>query len=312
MNNAKKTKKQLVEELTRAHARIAELEAALTERERTAGDVLYTQRLLQTLLDGVPYHIYFKDAQGRFIRINRALAITFGLGDPAEAVGKTDSDFFTEEHARLASEDEQAVMRSGQPIFKEEKETWSDGRVTLVSTVKMPLRDAEENIVGTFGISRDITAEKQAQEESAYLQTEVIEAHRRALRELSTPIIPVIERVIVMPLIGSIDTLRARDITRVLLAGIREHRARVVILDITGVPIVDSGVAAYLNKTIQAARLKGVRTIVTGVSNAVAETMVDQGIDWSGIETLGDLQTGLIAAFNSLGFELIRRKGNRR
>jgi DNA-binding LacI/PurR family transcriptional regulator/anti-anti-sigma regulatory factor len=141
------------------------------------------------------------------------------------------------------------------------------------------------------------TAElKREQEESARLQQEVIEAQQRSIQELSTPIIPVLEGVIVMPLIGSIDTLRARDVTRSLLAGIREHNAKVVILDITGVPIVDSGVAAYLNKTVQAARLKGARTIVTGISEAVAETIVDLGIDWSGIETLRDLRTGLRAA----------------
>jgi anti-anti-sigma regulatory factor len=144
---------------------------------------------------------------------------------------------------------------------------------------------------------RERTAELELeQEESARLQQEVIEAQRQALQELSTPIIPVLEGVIVMPLIGSIDTLRARDVTRRLLSGISDHRARVVILDITGVPIVDSGVAAYLNRTIQAARLKGARTIVTGVSDAVAETIVDLGIDWSGIETLSDLRTGLRAA----------------
>ena len=138
------------------------------------------------------------------------------------------------------------------------------------------------------------------------VQQEIIEAQRQALQELSTPIIPVVDRILVMPLIGSIDTLRARDITRSLLAGIREHRARVVILDITGVPVVDSGVADYLNKTIQAARLKGARTIVTGISDAVAETIVDLGIDWSGIETLSDLQSGLIVALGSLGIKLTR------
>jgi rsbT co-antagonist protein RsbR len=93
-----------------------------------------------------------------------------------------------------------------------------------------------------------------------------------------------------------LDLLCGRDVTHNLLAGIREHRAKVVILDITGVPIVDSGVAAYLNKTVQAARLKGARTIVTGVSDAVAETIVDLRIDWSGIETLSDLRVGLKAA----------------
>jgi rsbT co-antagonist protein RsbR len=147
------------------------------------------------------------------------------------------------------------------------------------------------------------TAElEQEQAESLRLQQEVIEAQQRAIRELSTPIIPMLEGVIVMPLIGSIDAMRARDVTRSLLAGIREHRTRVVILDITGVPIVDSGVAAYLNKTIQAARLKGARTIVTGISEAVAETIVDLGIDWSGIETLSDLQTGLRAAIAETGW----------
>jgi anti-anti-sigma regulatory factor len=138
---------------------------------------------------------------------------------------------------------------------------------------------------------------RREQEESARLQQEVIESQQRAIRELSTPIIPVLEGVIIMPLIGSIDTMRARDVTRNLLAGIGEHRARVVILDITGVPIVDSGVAAHLNKTIQAARLKGARAIVTGISEAVAETIVDLGIDWSGIKTLSDLRTGLRAAW---------------
>ena len=138
------------------------------------------------------------------------------------------------------------------------------------------------------------------------MQQEIIEAQTEALRDLSTPIIPVMERIIVMPLVGSIDSMRARDITRSLLAGIRDHRAKVLILDITGVPIVDSGVANHLNKTIQAARLKGAHTIVTGITDAVAETIVDLGIDWGGIDTLSDLRTGLIVALRSMGFHLTR------
>jgi anti-anti-sigma regulatory factor/GAF domain-containing protein len=158
----------------------------------------------------------------------------------------------------------------------------------------------------TAELQREIVERKRAQEESAKLQQEVIEAQRRTLQELSTPIIPVMDRIIVMPLIGGIDEMRARDITRALLAGIRQQRAKVVILDITGVPLVDSDVADHLNKTIQAARLKGARTIITGVSDAVAETIVDLGIDWSDIVTLSDLQTGLIAALRGLGFRVVR------
>jgi anti-anti-sigma regulatory factor/putative methionine-R-sulfoxide reductase with GAF domain len=155
----------------------------------------------------------------------------------------------------------------------------------------------------TAQLQQEMTERERAQEESARLQQKVIEAQQRAIQELSTPIIPILEGVIVMPLIGSIDTMRARDVTRNLLAGIREHQAKVVIVDITGVPIVDSGVAAYLNRTIKAAHLKGARTIVTGISEAVAETIVDLGIDWSGIETLGDLKTGLRAALRTRWLE---------
>jgi DNA-binding LacI/PurR family transcriptional regulator/anti-anti-sigma regulatory factor len=147
----------------------------------------------------------------------------------------------------------------------------------------------------TAELEREAKERERAQAENLRLQQEIIEAQRHALQELSTPIIPVLEGIIVVPLIGSIDTMRARDFTRALLAGIRQHRARVVIVDITGVPMVDSGVADHLNKTIQAARLKGARTIITGISDAVAETIVDLGIDWGGIETLSDLQTGLRA-----------------
>ncbi|MCP4543811.1 MAG: GAF domain-containing protein [Chloroflexi bacterium] len=146
------------------------------------------------------------------------------------------------------------------------------------------------------------TAELQREvAERERLQQEVIQAQKQTLQELSTPIIPIMDQIIVMPLIGSIDSMRARDITRALLAGIRQQRAKIVILDITGVSIVDSSVAEHLNKTIQSARLKGARTIITGISDAVAETIVDLGIDWSGVATVSNLQTGLRAALARMG-----------
>ena len=147
---------------------------------------------------------------------------------------------------------------------------------------------------------------ERAQAESLRLQQEVIEAQDQAIRELSTPVIPVMERIIVMPVVGSVDSMRARDITRALLAGIQEHRAKVVIMDITGVSVVDDAVVNHLSKTIHAARLKGARTIVTGVADAVAETIVDLGIDWSDVDTVRNLRTGLVVALKSLGLELTR------
>jgi GAF domain-containing protein len=187
-----------------------------------------------------------------------------------------------------------------------------DGR----KRIEKALRESREALQQSYAEVEKRVEERTAEleRESAErerLQRELIEAQRQALRELSTPIIPILDRIIVMPLVGSIDSMRARDITRSLLAGIQKHRAKVVILDITGVPIVDSGVADHLNRTIQAGRLKGARTMITGISDAVAETIVDLGIDWQSIATLGDLQSGLIVALRSLGIELRKREADR-
>ncbi len=138
----------------------------ITERKQTEAALIEERHLLRTLMDNVPDVIYFKDRESRFTRINKAHAKEFGLNDPAQAVGKTDSDFFTGEHAQQAYADEQEIMRTGQPVLdKEEKETWVNGHVTWASTAKMPLRDTNGNIIGTFGISRDITERKQAEQE---------------------------------------------------------------------------------------------------------------------------------------------------
>jgi rsbT co-antagonist protein RsbR len=156
-------------------------------------------------------------------------------------------------------------------------------------------------------IMRDVTERKQFEQERAQLQQEIIEAQQQTLKELSAPIIPVIEGIIVMPLVGSLDTGRAQEITRALLTGITHYRASVVVLDITGVTVVDSGVADHLNKTIQAAQLKGARAILTGISDAVAEAVVDLGIDWEELDTVRDLQTGLVVALAEMGRRIVTK-----
>jgi PAS domain S-box-containing protein len=142
----------------------------ITALKQVQGEAAYERDLLRTLLDNSPDQIYFKDTQSRFIKASKAQAANFGVKDAEELVGKTDFDFFSEEHARPAFEDEQEIMRTGQPMIgKEEKESWKDGRgETWVLTNKMPLPDKDGKIIGTFGISKDITALKQAQEESIF------------------------------------------------------------------------------------------------------------------------------------------------
>ena len=146
----------------------------ITEGKRMEDALIEERQLLRTIMDNVPDVIYFKDRESRFTRINSAHARRFGLSDPAQALGKKDSDFFSGEHAQQALADEQEIIRTGRPLLaKEEKETWPDGHETWVLTTKMPRRDANGNIIGTFGLSVDITdrkrAEKQLEERTAYL-----------------------------------------------------------------------------------------------------------------------------------------------
>jgi PAS domain S-box-containing protein len=134
------------------------------ERAKMAVMVSQGAALLDHLLTTIPDHIYFKDRQSRFTRINEAMARRFGLRAASEAIGKSDCDFFTDEHAHLAFTNEQQLMAAGQPILDlEEMETWPDGSVSWVSTTKVPLHDEAGQVVGLVGISRNITQRKQAE-----------------------------------------------------------------------------------------------------------------------------------------------------
>jgi PAS domain S-box-containing protein len=136
------------------------------ERARTEAALAHERELLHTLLENIPDRIYFKDRESRFIRINQALTDLFRLVNPEEAYGKTDADFYGEEHSREAREDEERVMETGEPMLgKIERETLTSGRHSWSLTTKLPLRDRQGRIVGTCGISREITEFKQMEEQ---------------------------------------------------------------------------------------------------------------------------------------------------
>ena len=151
----------------------------VTERRKMEEALAYERDLLRALLDNIPDNIYFKDIQSRFTRVGQELARKFGLKDPEEAVGKTDFDFFTPEHARAAFEDEQFIILTGQPIIgRMEKETWHDGRLTWGLTTKMPLRNKEGIIIGTFGVTKDVTQLKETEQELAKARDVAVESAR--------------------------------------------------------------------------------------------------------------------------------------
>jgi PAS domain S-box-containing protein len=280
-----KTKEQFIEELAIANDRIKELEQKLTAVQEE-NKVLFDNAIV------CMFRTFIKD--GSVLAVNSVGVRMFGYVSAEEFI----SEFRASEH--YADPDGRAQLfvalkEKGYIKGFETRMTRKDGTPFWVE-VNVKIYPDEGYIEGAI---LDIDERKQTQHE-------LIETQKHIIQELSVPIIPVMEDIIVMPLIGSIDSMRASDIMRTLLAGISKYRAKIVILDITGVPIVDTGVAAHLDKTVQAARLKGARTIITGISDAVAETIVDLGIDWSRVETLRDLQTGLVVALDSLGMKLKR------
>ena len=133
----------------------------------------------------------------------------------------------------------------------------------------------------------------------------VVREQQEAIQELSTPVLQVRDRLLILPIIGLIDSDRALQLTEQLLGAIREFRARVVVMDVTGVAAVDSKVANHLIQTVDAARLLGTTVIVTGISASIAQTIVTIGIDLSRIQTVGDLQGGLELADRILGYQTI-------
>jgi len=133
----------------------------------------------------------------------------------------------------------------------------------------------------------------------------VIREQQEAIRELSTPVLQVRERLLILPIIGLIDPARARQLTEQLLRGIRTNRAKVVVIDITGVAAMDANVANHLVLTVESARLLGATVIVTGLSPEIAQTLVNIGVDLGKMTTVGDLQGGIEEAERLLGYKVL-------
>jgi rsbT co-antagonist protein RsbR len=181
-----------------------------------------------------------------------------------------------------------------------------------IYTRKYPLRDEQSTIIGLVGIITDITEIRQRQEQIAELETalaaraETIEHQRILLQQVSVPVIQVWEGILLLPLLGIIDSYRATRILESMLDAIARANAQIIILDITGVPIVDTSVASYIIQGIQAARLLGCESILVGIGPHIAQTMVQLGMDFSHISTMASLQQGLAYGLQRLNYRVHR------
>lgn len=237
--------------------------------------------LLTAVIRNCPAVIFVKDTEGRLTVCNQTYERLAGA-QPGGLLGKTDHDIFGPEAGEQNRRNDLRVCESGAPQEVEELIPQADGMHVYLS-VKFPIYDARGELYGLGGVATDISERRRAEEERNALQQQIIEVQRSVLDELSTPIVPIADNVIALPLIGTIDRERGRAIMQALLDGVAEFRARAAILDVTGVRSVDAQVAAGLLQSVRAARLLGTRVLVTGIRPEVAQAMVGLDADWSGV-----------------------------
>ncbi|UQA62634.1 PAS domain S-box protein [Polyangium aurulentum] len=257
------------------------------------------QAMLRGFLDNTPALMFVKDLEGRLILVNKELERFVGL-PREEILGKTNRAFLSTENADKSDEAEKRALAEGRAQLMHIHHR-PDGVVYYLN-IKFPVHDENGVVCGVGTVAIDVTSEQQATEERAAREADlVIRAQDAMIRELASPLLPISEHVVAMPLVGTIDDTRAAQILDTLLHGITHHAARVAILDITGVRIVDTRVAHVLVQTAQAAKLLGAQVVVTGMRAAIAQTLVDLDADLKGVVTLGTLRAGIAWAIrNSL------------
>ena len=263
----------------------------ITEQERDQQKLRESQELLNAVINNSPTLIFAKDVEGRYILANQRMCEVFNR--PLDAIlGRRDEELFPEEARERVVMRDREVAQSGQTIEYEEQLPFRDG-LRFLSIVKFPLFDEHGVVYGVGGITTDVTERRQLAAERDAMQQQVLQAQQAALRELSTPLIPLVEGVLVMPLIGSIDTTRAAQIMEALLGGVATQRAHTALLDITGVRVVDTHVAHALLQAARAARLLGTQVILTGVRAEVAQALIHLGADLGSLTTMSTLQSGI-------------------
>lgn len=273
-------------EIARLRARVAVLERTLAvgANEPVTG-------LLRAIIDNSPAVIFVRDREKRYVLINRRWEQLFHMTD-AQVRGRTDSEFFPPEVARQFATHDDLVMSTRTPSEQEEVVPTDDGPHTYI-TLKFPIYNPDGSVFGVGGIATDITDRKRGEQERAALQQQMLAAQEALVRELSTPLIPLARGVLALPIIGTIDARRAEQILHALLDGVSRLRARVAILDITGVTAIDATSADALVRAAAAARMLGAEVVLTGIGAAAAAALVESGASFEGVVTLGDLEAGI-------------------
>jgi rsbT co-antagonist protein RsbR len=270
----------------------------LTPQRRAEADLARTQLVLKAVIENAPLLITASDRDGRYVLVGSEAARQFGR--PAEEiVGKVVSELLPPELAQMLRTHAEVVFRTGEVLVVEE-EVERDGQTRTFLATKFPIRDATGAVTAVGIIATDVTELRGAESERLRLQQEVIRAQEFALQELSTPIVPIADGALAVPLIGSLDRERMAQIITRLLHRVAESRAEIVILDLTGVRQVETTTMDSMIQATQAIRLLGVEPVLTGIQPELAQTMVGLDIPLQRITTLQTLQRGIEYALAKL------------
>lgn len=258
--------------------------------------------LVQSVKD---YAIIMLDPDGRVATWNDGAQQTKGYL-PEEIIGKHFSTFYPAED--VANGKPELELKVAETEGRFEDEGWrvrKDGSRFWANVVVTPLRGSDGVLRGYGKVTRDLTERKKAEE--ALAQAAAADAVARRAQEIldiSTPIVQLWEGVVLAPLIGSLDSQRTQQLMEKLLQGIVETRSPVALIDITGVPAIDTQTARHLVETMSAVRLLGAEVILTGVRPAIAQTLVHLGIDLAGVTTRSSLAAGVRAAMDMLHLQV--------
>jgi len=247
-----------------------------------------------SILDQIPTPVTAIDLEYNIVFMNPAGCRWFQM-EHGEIVGRKCYDILRTPHCQIPQ------CRVGQAI-KEDKvlvarnELVYQGKPILIEYTAAPLKNSEGKIIGGLEYIVDITERIRTEE--------ILQKQSQTILELSLPAIKLWDGIVFLPLVGAIDTLRAKQIIERLLNAIVANEARVVLLDVTGVPIIDTAVAQNLMNTVSASRMLGAEVIITGISPATALTLTKLNVDLSQIRTRGSLKAGIIESFRYLNLRI--------
>lgn len=305
MTDQGQTREQLLEEIEQLNLRGAELQARVSELEHTEQALRASEEHVRLFVEHTPAAVAMLDRDMRYMMASRRWMSDYKLGDQ-DIIGRSHYEIFPDMPERWKAVHERSLAGS---IEGQDEDPWqrADGQMDWLSWKTYPWHDSTGAVGGIIFFTEVVTKHVQDQQALRESESQLREINSQqqqlldVIREISSPVIPVHDEVLVLPLVGTIDSARSSRIMETLLTGVQEHAAEVVIIDITGVPIVDTAVANHLIQATRAATLLGAHCVLVGVSAEVAQTLVQLGVNLSTLVTRSNLQAGITYALARQG-----------